>query len=212
MNSLQRNSLAAARVLVALIFLANGFGIIPQAAPMKDLADHGTPATLLPLLILAGRTIQIVAGLALLVGVYPQIAALLLITFLVPATLIAHDFWRAVGTPVYVSQLLQFLKNTAITGGLLFMAATANQPALFPRISRSEIVEESSTGVSARRTKLLSVSCGGGNCAIAAWPFVSNCRPADSYRTCPTGWQVVASDSKRETKWHESCNYSRRRS
>ena len=138
MNSLQRNSLAAARVLVALIFLANGFGIIPQAAPMKDLADHGTPATLLPLLILAGRTIQIVAGLALLVGVYPQIAALLLITFLVPATLIAHDFCRAVGTPVYVSQLLQFLKNTAITGGLLFMAATANQPALFPRISRSE--------------------------------------------------------------------------
>jgi len=72
------------------------------------------------------------------VCVYPQIAALLLITFLVPATLIVHDFWRAVGTPVYVSQLLQFLKNTAITGGLLFMAATANQPALFPRISRSE--------------------------------------------------------------------------
>jgi putative oxidoreductase len=137
MNSLQRNAFAAARVLVALIFLANGFGIIPQAVPAKDLADHGTPAALVPLFIVAGRTVQIVAGLALLLGIYPQIAAIVLIAFMVPATLVAHDFWRAVGTPADVPQLLQFLKNTAITGGLLFIAATPNQPALFPRISRS---------------------------------------------------------------------------
>ena len=35
--------------------------------------------------------------------------------------------------PTYIQQLLQFLKNTAMTGGLLFIAATPNQPALFPR-------------------------------------------------------------------------------
>jgi hypothetical protein len=46
MNSLQRHTLAAARVLVAVIFLANGFGIIPQAGPAKELADHGAPAAL----------------------------------------------------------------------------------------------------------------------------------------------------------------------
>ena len=92
MNSLQRNAFAAARVLVALIFLANGFGIIPQAVPAKDLADHGTPAALVPLFIVAGRTVQIVAGLALLLGIYPQIAAIVLIAFMVPATLVAHDF------------------------------------------------------------------------------------------------------------------------
>jgi putative oxidoreductase len=137
MNSLQRNSLAAARALVALIFLANGFGIIPQAVPMKDLADHGTPATLVPLVILAGRSVQIVAGIALLLGIYPQVAALMLIAFMIPASLVAHDFWSAVGTPAYVPQLLQFLKNSAIIGGLLFIAAAPNQPALIPRISRS---------------------------------------------------------------------------
>jgi putative oxidoreductase len=138
MNSLHRNALVAARVLVALVFLANGFGIIPQAVPAKDLADHGTPATLVPLIVLAGRTIQIVAGFALLLGIYPQIAAIALIAFLVMATLVAHDFWRAVGTPAYVPQLLQFLKNTAMTGGLLLIAATPIQPALFPRISQSK--------------------------------------------------------------------------
>jgi putative oxidoreductase len=138
MNSLQRNSFAAARVLVALIFLANGFGIIPQGFPAKELAEHGAPAALVPLLMLAARTIEIVGGFGLMLGIYPQIAPIAVIAFLVPATLVAHDFWHAVGTPAYFPQLLQFLKNTAITGGLLFMAATPNQPALLPSTSRSK--------------------------------------------------------------------------
>jgi putative oxidoreductase len=137
MNTFQRNALAAARVLVALVFLANGFGIIPQGVPAKELAEHGAPAALVAPLMLAARTIEIVGGFGLMLGIYPQIAAIAVITFLVPATLVAHDFWRAVGTPAYAPQLLQFLKNAAMTGGLLLIATTPNQPALFPRTSRS---------------------------------------------------------------------------
>jgi putative oxidoreductase len=136
MDSIQCNVLAAARVLVALVFLANGFGIIPQIQPAKELAEHGTPEALVPPLMLVARTIEIVGGFGLMFGIYPRIAAIAVICFLVPATLVAHDFWRAVGTPVYVSQLLQFLKNTAMTGGLLLIAATPSQPALLPRTSR----------------------------------------------------------------------------
>jgi putative oxidoreductase len=136
MNSLQRNALIGARVLVALVFLANGFGIIPQTQPAMELAEHGAPAALVPLLMLAARTIEIAAGFGLVLGIYPQIAAIAVIAFLVPATLVAHDFWRAVGTPAFALQLLQFLKNTAMTGGLLLIAATPNQPQLFPRTSR----------------------------------------------------------------------------
>jgi putative oxidoreductase len=138
MNSLQRNSFAVARVLVALVFLANGFGIIPQGFPAMELAEHGTPAALVPLLMLAARTIEIVGGFGLILGIYPRISAIAVIAFLVPATLVAHDFWHAVGTPAYVPQLLQFLKNTAMTGGLLSIVTTPNQPTLFPRTSRSE--------------------------------------------------------------------------
>jgi putative oxidoreductase len=56
-----------------------------------------------------------------------------LIAFLVPATLVAHDFWDVAGTPAYFPQLLQFLKNAAMTGGLLFIMTTQSQPTLFPR-------------------------------------------------------------------------------
>jgi len=136
MNSLQRSCFAAARVLVALVFLANGFGIIPQDFPAKELAEHGVPAALVPLLMLAARTIEIVGGFGLILGIYPQIAAIAVIAFLVPATFVAHDFWQSVGTPAYVPQLLQFLKNTAMTGGLLLIATTPNQPRLFGRPSR----------------------------------------------------------------------------
>ncbi len=138
MDSLQRNVLVAARLLIALVFLANGFGIIPQTQPAKELAEHGAPAPLVPPLMLAARTIEIVGGFGLMFGIFPQIAAIAVIAFLVPATLTAHDFWRAVGTPAFAPQLHQFLKNTAITGGLLLIAATPNQLRLFPRISRSK--------------------------------------------------------------------------
>jgi putative oxidoreductase len=142
MNSLQRNALAAARVLLALVFLANGFGIIPQGVAAKELADHGAPAALVPLLMFAARTIEIAGGFGLMLGIYPRIAAIAEIAFLIPATLVAHEFWRAVGTPAFAPQLLQFLKNTAMTGGLLLIAATPNQPALFRRRPRPGSQEE----------------------------------------------------------------------
>jgi putative oxidoreductase len=137
MDSFQRHDFAAARVLVAAVFLASGFGIIPQALAAKELADHGTPAALVPLFILVARTIEIVGGFGLTLGIYPQIAAIALIAFLVPATLVGHGFWQALGTPAYIQQLLNFLKNAAMTGGLLFIAATSNQPTLFPLTSQS---------------------------------------------------------------------------
>jgi len=75
LNAFQRYTLAAARVLMAAILLANGFGIIPQTLAAKDLAVHGTPAALVPLVMLAGRTIEIVGGFGLILGIYPQIPA-----------------------------------------------------------------------------------------------------------------------------------------
>ena len=133
MNSLQLYGLAAARVSVGVVFLATGFGIIPQAPAAKALADHGATGALVLLLMLAGRTIEIVVGFGLILGIYPQIPAIAVIAFLIPATLVGHGFWQVKGTPTYIPQLLQFLKNAEMTGGLLFIAATPNQQALFPR-------------------------------------------------------------------------------
>ena len=45
------------------------------------------------------------------------------------------------GTAAFTPELLNFLKNTAMMGGLLFIAATESQPTLLPRSARSNVPE-----------------------------------------------------------------------
>jgi len=141
MNSLQRYVLALSRVLMSIVFLLNGFGIINQAVAAKELIEHGSPASVVPFLMLIARTIKIVAGFSLALGIYPRLAALAILAFLFPATLTAHAFWQVSGTAVFGLQLLNFFKNTAMMGGLLFIAATRSQPTLLPRTARSSGAE-----------------------------------------------------------------------
>src|SRR6266571_1257359 len=110
-----------ARAALALVFLFNAFGVVDQTRAAHELAAHGAPAALVPALIVAGRALQLVAGIALVVGWHERIAALLLALFLIPATLTAHDFWASHG-PEFQGQLVNFLKNLAMFGGLCFVA------------------------------------------------------------------------------------------
>ena len=71
--------------------------------------------------MLAARSPETVAGFALAFGIFPKQAALGLLLFLVPATWIGHPFWRLAGTPEFQGQMVNFFKNIAIMGGLLFI-------------------------------------------------------------------------------------------
>jgi len=92
-----------------------------QTRAANELAAHGAPAALVPTLIMAGRALQLVAGIALVIGWHERLAALLLALFLIPATLAAHDFWAYHG-PELQGQLANFLKNVAMFGGLIFVS------------------------------------------------------------------------------------------
>jgi putative oxidoreductase len=142
MDSSQPYILVLARVLVAIVFLLNGFGIVSQARAAKELIEGGAPAGLVPYLMLSARTLQIVAGLGLAFGIYPRIAAVALLAFLVPATFVGHAFWKAAGTDSFAPQLINFGKNTCMAGGLLFIAATPSQPAL---LSEHFVVDAAAT-------------------------------------------------------------------
>jgi putative oxidoreductase len=130
MKALSENALRFARVLIAVVFVLNAIGIIDQAIPAKEMMERGVPAAIVPWCMFAGRALELVAGFALVLGVFPRLAALALLSFLIPATLISHSFWLSVGTPAFMGQLINFSKNVAICGGLLFIGATSNQPVL----------------------------------------------------------------------------------
>jgi putative oxidoreductase len=137
MNSIQPYVLALSRVLVAIIFLLTGLGVISQVLAAKALVEHGVPAILADFLMLSARSLEVVAGLCLALGIYPRLAAAALLVFLVPATFIGHAFWQEAGTSSFLPQLINFLKNMAMMGGLLFIGATQSQPTLFPRTLRA---------------------------------------------------------------------------
>ncbi len=127
---MNRTAAVLARLLISVVFLLNGFGIIDQNIPARELAERGAPIALVPLIMLGGRVLEVMAGVFLALGIAPQLAAAALLAFLVPATFVSHSFWEALGTPAFQGQMINFCKNTAIWGGLLFMAAARSQPAL----------------------------------------------------------------------------------
>lgn len=131
MERLSRYGILIARVMISMVFLLNALGVIDQTEAARELAARGAPSNLVPFLMLLGRSIELIGGLALAFGIFPRMAALALIAFLVAATFVGHAFWlAAAGTPVFVGQLINFLKNLAMIGGLLFIGSTQSQPAL----------------------------------------------------------------------------------
>jgi len=123
-----------ARLLIVAIFLANGVGIVDQSFPVHEMIARGIPAHLAAVLVAIGRTVQIVAGLGLVFWKYPRLCAIALILFLIPATLVAHSFWLAPPQAVQV-QLVNFLKNLSMLGGLLFIASTSPEARKVPTLT-----------------------------------------------------------------------------
>jgi len=123
-DEIQRSSPPLAllgRLLLSSIFLWTVWSDVVQWRAMTNyMVDHGMP---MPHFLLAGADLcKLVGGILLLLGLRARFGALLLLAFLIPATVIFHDFWNA-GPEAYQGVLIQFQKNVAIMGGLLLVIA-----------------------------------------------------------------------------------------
>lgn len=73
-------------------------------------------------LLLAGVVFELVGGLMVFFGMWTRLGALLLILFLIPTSLVFHHFWT-MSEPDRQMQMINFMKNLSIFGGLLFLLA-----------------------------------------------------------------------------------------
>ena len=135
-DKLSRTGIVVARILLAIVFLLNAVGVIDQTRPKQEMIARGIPALLAPFAAWSGRAVEFVAGVALIAGFRQRLAALALAAFMVPATLIAHPFWLYLGTPESQIQVINFCKNLAIIGGLLFIASISPSTASKQRRQR----------------------------------------------------------------------------
>ncbi|MGN6110424.1 MAG: DoxX family protein [Kofleriaceae bacterium] len=109
------------RILIGTIFVVSGLGKLTHLDQTAGfMASVGIPSPH-GLAILAGLA-ELLGGLSLVFGLLSRLGALGLMLFLIPTTLLFHNFWRFSG-PEQQTQLVNFLKNLAIFGGLLLMFA-----------------------------------------------------------------------------------------
>ena len=102
----------AARILMSQIFIVSGIGkITGYAGTQAYMAKAGVPGALLPLVILT----ELGGGVALLFGFQARWAALALAGFSLLAALLFHLH------PGDQMQMINFMKNLAIAGGLLLV-------------------------------------------------------------------------------------------
>lgn len=127
-NSKQQNTLQLiARILLSSIFLYSFFSkITGWEGTIQFMSAKGIP---LPSILIVGAiATEIAGGLALITGYKLKEAGILLALYLVPTTLIFHNFWAMEGQQ-FQMQLLSFLKNVSIIGGLLLLTSMqADQP------------------------------------------------------------------------------------
>lgn len=109
------------RILIGLIFVISGFFKI---AGYSQLVGYAT-AKGLPLANVAigcAAAVELLGGFAVLIGFKTRIVAWLLAVYLIPVTVVFHNFWAMQGMEKQ-DNMIHFMKNLAIMGGLLILAA-----------------------------------------------------------------------------------------
>jgi putative oxidoreductase len=114
-------TVALARALMATIFIVSGFNkVLVIAGTAAYFGRLGMPSPQIVAWLVAA--FEIVAGLMILVGFKTRWAALALAVFTGIALYLGHQFW-AVPANQYMNQLNHALKNIAMIGGFLLLAA-----------------------------------------------------------------------------------------
>lgn len=110
------------RILFSALFLTSGYAHLARRQMMTGYAaGKGVP---LARLLVPAAGVQIIAGaLMILLGIWQDLGALLLVIFLVPTAVLMHPFWKEDDAQMRAVEQSQFMKDVALAGAALVMFA-----------------------------------------------------------------------------------------
>jgi len=119
MNTFQSLAAPVGRLFLSLIFVTSGISkLTGYAGTQAYMESAGVPGELLPLVI----AVELLGGLAVILGWHTRLAAFLLAGFSLLSGILFHgDFGDQM-------QMIMFMKNLALTGGFLMLVSLGAGP------------------------------------------------------------------------------------
>jgi putative oxidoreductase len=122
MNTYQNALNLLGRIAIAALFLPAGLNkLMGVEGTTGYFTSLGLPAV--AVLVWVVIAIEILGGLALILGYRTRVVAIGLAIFTLLASIAGHAFWAAPVDAAFIQQLL-FFKNIAVIGGLLVLASS----------------------------------------------------------------------------------------
>lgn len=106
------------RVLFGVFFVMSGINHFKNLGMMGGYAkSKGVPAAGLAV---AGTGVMLIAGgVSVIFGLLPVVGLIVLILFLVPTSVLMHNYWTIDDPQVRAAEQVNFMKNLALTGAAL---------------------------------------------------------------------------------------------
>lgn len=117
--------LLAGRLLFSFIFISAGFNhFTAQSIAIGTM--YGLPLS--NILVPLSGVVCIVGGLSVLIGYKARIGAALLVVFLIPTTLIFHQFWTETDPMMKQMGMVMFMKNISMLGAAMMISYMGSGP------------------------------------------------------------------------------------
>ena len=119
------------RILFSLIFIASGLSKIGDwDKTISYMESHNMVFT--PFFLIMAILLKVIGGLSIITSYKSKIGVILLLTFMLPATFIFHNFWALpIKTELQIAtqqiEMVSFLKNITIIGALVLIFNNENK-------------------------------------------------------------------------------------
>jgi len=110
------------RILLSAIFLLSGFAkLFDPSGTIGHMEKAGVSQA--ETLMYIAAFAEILGGLAVLLGLLTRLGAAGLFVYMIVISVIMHKFWGGMPADVAKMQMVQFMKNLCIMGGLAMLVA-----------------------------------------------------------------------------------------
>ena len=113
-----RYAVLAGRILFSLVFVMAGLGHF-SSQEIGYAAAQGVP--LASIIVPLSGIMAIVGGLSVALGYKARWGAVLIVLFLVPVTIMIHNFWSVTDPVAAQDQMAHFMKNVSLLGSALLI-------------------------------------------------------------------------------------------